>query len=93
MTILAGTMYTLSRAFKIEQVVKKKHTPVVVTEEVIEAPQEVPLWIPWSYGWLGGYTGPVRRDMPHYYPGARDRRDERGAPDGHHREGRIFHKL
>jgi len=88
MTILAATMYVLSHAFKMKQVVKKKRTPVVVTEEVVEDPLEVPLWLPWSYGWLGGYTGPVRRDMPHYYPGPRHRptrMEERTAPQPHMR--------
>ena len=93
MTILVAAMYALMRAFKIERVVKKR--PQVVVTEVVEvtAPQEVPLWLPWSYGWLGGYTGAVKRDMPHFYPGARPNphRDERGAPEAH--QGRIFHNL
>lgn len=95
MTILASTMYVLSRAFKNEQIIKKQ-TPVVVFEEKEEEEPsyDVPQWLPWSYGWLGGYTGPVKRDMPHYYPGGRPNphREERGAPEGY-TDGRIFHKL
>jgi hypothetical protein len=101
MTILAATMYVLSRAFKNEQIIKKKSSVVVLEGKAEKAekaeedsPLEVPLWIPWSYGWLGGYTRPVKRDMPHFYPGSRSNsyRDERGAPDAHN-NGRIFQTL
>ena len=95
MTILAATMYVLSRAFKNEQIIKRKSSVVVFEEKAEkESPLEIPLWIPWSYGWLGGYTRPVKRDMPHFYPGARPNphRDERGAPEAHN-NGRIFQTL
>lgn len=62
---------------------RTKVVPQVLPRVHDVVPFDVPMWIPWSAGWIGGYNGIVDRPMPHYYPGPRPSRyaRERNEPE------------